>query len=99
MFGSAFNSRDSLFSTALDIKETVLFAYHGAVDIVAKDSLMLAAAIAGVEGRHVAVLRELNGMDPVPTPFERRMYPDAVGKRLAKYGFNGGGYGQRGGAR
>lgn len=99
MFGSAFNSRDSLFSTALDIKETVLFAYHGAVDIVAKDSLMLAAAIAGVEGRHVAVLRELNGMDPVPAPFETRMYPDAVGRKLSKYGFNGGGYGMQGGAR
>lgn len=98
-FGGSFNSRDRLFSTALDIKETVLFAYHGAVDIVAKDTLMLAAAIAGVEGRHVAVLRELNGLDPVPEPFEKRLYPDAVGKRLKKYGFNGGGYGLRGGTR
>ncbi len=97
-FGS-YNSREKLFETALDIKETVLFAYHGAVDIVAKDTLMLAAAIAGVEGRHLAVLRELNGVDPVPEPFEKRLYPDAVGKRLRKYGFNGGGYGFTGGAR
>ena len=97
--GSAFRSRDGLFNTALEIKETVLFAYHGAVDIVAKDTLMLAAAIAGVEGRHVAILRELNGMDPVPAPFETRMYPDAVGRKLSKYGFNGGGYGMKGGAR
>ena len=97
-FGS-FNSRKSLFDTALDIKQTVLYAYHGAVDIVANDTLMLAAAIAGVEGRHAAVLRELNGMDPVPAPFETRMYPDEVGRKLAKYGFNGGGYGLKGGPR
>ncbi len=98
-FGKAFNSRADLFATALDIKETTLFAYHGAVDIVAKDTLMLAAAIAGVEGRHAAVLRELNGLDPVPSPFEQRLYPDAAGKRLKKYGFNGGGYGLSGGTR
>lgn len=93
------HTREELFKTALDIKETTLFAYHGAVDIVAKDTLMLAAAIAGVEGRHTAVLRELNGLDPVPSPFEERMYPDAVGKRLRKYGFNGGGYGFKGGTQ
>ncbi len=98
-FGDAFNSRAHLFDTALDIKQTVLYAYHGAVDIVAKDTLMLAAAIAGVEGRHAAVLREINGMDPVPSPFETRMYPDEVGHKLAKYGFNGGGYGLKGGPR
>lgn len=97
--GKAFKNREGLYATALDIKETALFAYHGAVDIVAKDSLLLAAAIAGVEGRHLAVLRELKGLDPFPAPFEGSLVADAAGKRLSKYGFNGGGYGFMGGTR
>lgn len=97
--GSAFKSRTGFYNTALDIKETALFAYHGAVDLVAKDTLALAVLIAGVEGRHLAVLRELNGLDPVPDSFEGALSPDQVGRRLAKYNFNGGGYGNRGGNR
>ena len=97
--GNAFKTRDGLMSTALDIKETALFAYHGAVDLVAKDTLKSAVAIAGVEGRHLAVLRELCGIDPVPSPFEGALSPDAVGRRLKKYNFNGGGFGNRGGNR
>lgn len=95
----AFKSRDKLYPTALDIKETVLFAYHGAVDLVAKDTLKMAAAIAGVEGRHLAVLREMSGIDPVPSPFEGALQSGAAGNRLARYGFNGGGYGIKGGTR
>lgn len=91
----AFSSRQGLFDTSLDIKETALFTYHGAVDLVEKDVLMLAAAIAGVEGRHLAVLRKMAGIDPVPSPFEGSLQSGAAGKRLARYGFNGGGYGNR----
>ena len=98
-FPNAFRSTKSLMATALDIKETALLAYHGAVDLVDKNTLMLAAAIAGVEGRHLAVLRELSGIDPVPAPFEAALSPDQVGNRLKKYGFNGGGYGNPGGNR
>lgn len=88
---NAFKDRAKLFSTALDIKETSLFAYHGAVDLVHKDTLMLAAAIAGVEGRHVALLRELNGMDPIPSAFEAAMGAQSAGAHLGRYGFRGGG--------
>ena len=94
---NAFKSRANLYPVALNIKETALFAYHGAVDLVDKDTLKLAGAIAGVEGRHLAVLRELSGIDPVPSPFEGALSPDQAGRRLAKYGFNGGGYGIKGG--
>jgi len=87
----AFNNRAKMFATALDIKETSLFAYHGVVDLVHKDHLMLAAAIAGVEGRHVALLRELNGMDPIPSAFEGSLGAQSAGKHLSRYGFNGGG--------
>lgn len=91
----AFKTRKGLFDTALDIKETALFAYHGAVDLVEKDTLMMAGSIAGVEGRHLAVLRKLAGLDPVPSPFEGNLQSGAAGKRLASYGFKGGGYGNR----
>ena len=91
----AFDKRKNLYDTALNIKETSLFAYHGAVDLVEKDTLMLAASIAGVEGRHLAVLRHLNGLDPVPSPFEGNLQSGAAGRRLEKYGFKGGGYGNR----
>ncbi|HEX8550460.1 MAG TPA: ferritin-like domain-containing protein [Abditibacteriaceae bacterium] len=87
----AFKTRDGLLSTALDIKETSVFAYHGAVDLVNKDTLLLAAAIAGVEGRHLAMLREISGIDPLPSPFEGSLPPQASGRRLSRYGFRGGG--------
>ena len=46
------NNREAVLNTALDIKETVLFGYHGAVGIVRNKKLLsTAAAIAGVEGR------------------------------------------------
>jgi hypothetical protein len=89
--GNAFTSREDLLSTSLDIKETVTFAYHGAVDLVNKDTLLVAAAIAGVEGRHLAMLREISGLDPLPSPFEAALPPQAAGRRLARYGFRGGG--------
>lgn len=91
----AFENRKNLYDTALDIKETSLFAYHGAVDLVETDTLMLAGAIAGVEGRHLAVLRKMAGLDPVPSPFEGNLQSGAAGKRLENYGFKGGGYGNR----
>ncbi len=87
----AFDTREGLLQTSLDIKETVLYAYHGAVDLVNKDTLLLAAAIAGVEGRHYTLLREIAGLDPLPSPFEGALSSQSAGDRLAKYGFRGGG--------
>ena len=90
-FGGAFNSRDKFFEEALYIKETILWGYHGAVTLVSSELLMPAAAIAGVDGRHVAVLREIAGVIPVPRSFEEYLTPQAVAKRLDRYGFTGGG--------
>ena len=87
----ALNSRDDLLNAALDIKETVLFGYHGAVGVVRnKDILKTAAAIAGVEGRHAAVLRQTLGLIPGPAPFEGAYAAQHTGYKLAKYGFKGG---------
>lgn len=88
----AFSSREKLLREAISIKEDVLFAYHGAVDLVRDPTLLgPAAAIAGVEGRHLVILREIAGLDPVPTSFEGQVSPQKIGNRLAnRYGFQGG---------
>ena len=85
------SSRDDVLNTALDVKETVLFGYHGAVGIVRdKKLLSTAAAIAGVEGRHAAILRQAIGLSPGPAPFEGAYAAQHTGYKLAKYGFKGG---------
>lgn len=87
----ALNDRMSTLQTVLDVKETVLFAYHGAVGIVRNKSLLsTAAAIAGVEGRHAAILRQTMGLEPVPAPFEGAYDAQNSGYKLGKYGFQGG---------
>ncbi len=87
----ALNDRESVLNTALDVKETVLFGYHGAVGIVrSKQLLAVAAAIAGVEGRHAAVLRQTIGLKPATAPFEGAYAAQHTGYKLGKYGFNGG---------
>jgi hypothetical protein len=87
----AFSSRENLLREAISIKENVLYGYHGAVDLVRDPKLLgPAAAIAGVEGRHLVILREIAGLDPVPTSFEGQVSPQKIGRVLARYGFNGG---------
>ena len=85
------NSRDELMNAALDIKENALFTYHGAASLVRnKNLLSTAVAIAGIEGRHVAILRDSMGMDPVPAPFEGAISATTAGNKFAKYGLKGG---------
>ncbi len=87
----AFKTRAGLLRHAIEIKESVLWAYHGAVDLVRDPSLLApAAAIAGVEGRHLIALRDIAGLEPVPTSFEGQVSPQKIGNRLARYGFQGG---------
>ncbi len=88
--GGTFHSRGDLLNTAVRIKESAVFAYHGAVPLVGHHVLAAAAAIAGVEGRHAAVLRLMNGMDPVPSPFETAVSAQKIGFDLGEYGFMGG---------
>jgi hypothetical protein len=90
-FGNAFNSRTDLLNTAIEIKGLAVASYHGAVNLIDRGNLTLAAAIAGTDGRHLSVLRELAGMDPVPSSFEEAKSPQETGRLLSKYGFTGGG--------
>ncbi len=84
-------SREDVLNAALDVKESVLFGYHGAVGVVRnKELLKTAAAIAGVEGRHAAILRQAIGLNPVPAAFEGAYAAQHTGYKLAKYGFKGG---------
>ncbi len=84
-------SRDDLLRTALDIKENALFTYHGAVGLVKNKSLLsYAAAIAGVEGRHVTILRDAMGLDAVPAPFEGAITASVAGREFTTYGLKGG---------
>lgn len=91
--GDAFTSREKLLPMAVDIKESSVAAYHGAVDLLRSKRQLLtpAAAIAGVDGRHLAVLREIAGMDPIPMSFELQISPQTIGNKLGRYGFKGGG--------
>jgi hypothetical protein len=85
------NTRDQVLQTALDIKENALFTYHGAAALIGSKKLLgQAVAIAGVEGRHVSVLREMLGLDPVPAPFEGAITAQAAGNYFARYGLKGG---------
>ncbi len=85
------SSREDVLNTALDVKETVLFGYHGAVGIVrSKELLKVAVAIAGVEGRHTAVLRQVIGLEPSTSSFEGAYGAQTTGYKLSKYGFQGG---------
>lgn len=88
-----FDNRQNLLREAISLKENVVYAYHGAVHLVRDPKLLgPAAAIAGVESRHLAVLREIAGLDPVPTSYEGQVSPQIIGRRLGtRYGFQGGG--------
>ena len=85
------SNRENTLQTVLDVTETVLFAYHGAVGVVRNKTLLkTAAAIAGVKGRHTAILRQAMGLNPVPAPFEGALAAQVAGRKLGKYGFAGG---------
>ena len=86
----AFENRYDLLAEAVRIKENAVAGYHGAVPFIDPAHLKPAVAIAGVEGRHLVVLREIAGMDPIPASFETASSPQVVGNHLARYGFHGG---------
>jgi len=85
------NNADEIMRAALDIKETALFTYHGAASLLnSKKLLSQAVAIAGVEGRHASVLRQMMGLDPVPAPFEGAIGAKAADAHFTRYNLKGG---------
>lgn len=83
-----FSSRQQMFPFALRLKETATGAYHGLVATARQPEIIEAlAALAGVEGRHAAALRQISGLDPAPTAFEPALSPEVVMNRLSDFAF------------
>lgn len=67
-----FADREQFLMAASMFEELGVTAYHGQVpNIESPEILGAAAAIAGVESRHAAVIADLLGEDPFPSPFEQ----------------------------
>lgn len=66
-----FDGKDAFLKTASTFEELGVTAYHGQVTrIKSVDILAAAAAIAGTESRHAAILADLTGGNPFPAPVE-----------------------------
>ncbi|MGI8774653.1 MAG: ferritin-like domain-containing protein [Actinomycetota bacterium] len=66
-----FTKKAAFLETASVFEELGVTAYHGQVTLIKNvDILAAAAAIAGVESRHAAILADLTGGDPFPAPVE-----------------------------
>ena len=67
-----FDNKAKFLETASVFEELGVTAYHGQVTLVKNvDILGAAAAIAGVESRHAAILADLTGGKPFPAPVEQ----------------------------
>lgn len=74
-----FTNRDKFLQTASVFEELGVKAYHGQVPMIdSVDILAAAAAIAGVESRHAAILADLTGGNPFPSPIEANLPMAAV---------------------
>jgi len=66
-----FTDKAKFLETAVTFEELGVNAYHGQVTLVKEVAILgAAAAIAGVESRHAAILQDLTGGDPFPAPVE-----------------------------
>ena len=69
-----FTDRAMFLETASMFEELGVQAYHGQVALITDGAILsTAAAIAGVESRHAAVVADLMGGDPFPSPFEANL--------------------------
>jgi hypothetical protein len=69
-----FTDKAKFLETASVFEELGVKAYHGQVTLIKSiDILAAAAAIAGVESRHAAILADLTGGAPFPAPVEETL--------------------------
>lgn len=74
-----FTDKAKFLQTATTFEELGVNAYHGQVtQVKAVPILAAAAAIAGVESRHAAILQDLTGGNPFPAPVETTKSKDEV---------------------
>ncbi|MEQ3552103.1 ferritin-like domain-containing protein [Pseudonocardia nematodicida] len=77
--GETFADRDGFLTAASMFEELGVMAYHGQVPLIRSGEILgAAAAIAGVESRHAAVVADLLGTDPFPAAFETTRSMDEV---------------------
>ncbi|MDQ3342083.1 MAG: ferritin-like domain-containing protein, partial [Actinomycetota bacterium] len=73
------DNRDAFLETASVFEELGVTAYHGQVTAIENgDILAAAAAIAGVESRHAAIIAQISGGNPFPAPMEATATMDEV---------------------
>lgn len=83
---STFASRVTFLRQAARLEELGVTAYHGQVPLIQSgDVLAAAAAIAGVESRHAAILATLNFRQPFPRPIEQPKPMDEVLAEAGKF--------------
>ena len=86
--GTNYASREKFLASAITIKSTAVGAFHGIVGKGGKPDITQAiAALAGVQNRHLAMLKEMAGLDPFDTYVEAVAMDDAS-QTLSKFGFN-----------
>lgn len=74
-----FTDRNDFLTAASMFEELGITAYHGQVPLIESPEILgAAAAIAGVESRHAAVVADLLGGNPFPAPFEGNKSMDEV---------------------
>ena len=86
--GGAYGNRARFFDSALAIKTATVGAFHGVVGKGgAAEMVQAVAALAGVQNRHLAMLREMAEMDPFDTYVQGISMREAS-NTLSKYGFD-----------
>ena len=84
---STFTSRAALYSRAIEIKEVAVSAFHGVVIRANSDDVIQSiAALAGIQNRHLAILKENAGQNPLVANVAA-ISPREAANSLAKYKF------------
>ena len=81
-----FKEKQAWMETAVDFSQLGVEAYHGQVQLIQSPALLAAAAsIAGVESRHAAVIAQLAGRQPFPSPIEQSIPKGRVLKTVQPF--------------
>jgi hypothetical protein len=86
-FGSATHSRGRFRGASAQLEELCVEALNGAAPSLTKPVLAAAAELVSVEARHVAWIRDINGSDPAPAPFDQAKSRTAARAALLATGY------------
>jgi len=86
-FGSVTHSASRFRKASASLEELCVEALNGAGPLVTKATLKGAAQLVSVEARHVAWVRDLRDVDPVPTAFDKAATAAQTKSRAKASGF------------